>query len=82
CCGAAGLYTATQPEWAGALGREKGEAIAATGATIVASANPGCSIQLSTQLGHLGTEAAVVHPVELLDRAIGPVTEPPVARQA
>ena len=82
CCGAAGLYAATQPEWAGALGREKGEAIAATGATIVASANPGCSIQLSTQLGHLGTEAAVVHPVELLDRAIGPVTEPPVARQA
>jgi glycolate oxidase iron-sulfur subunit len=70
CCGAAGMYAATQPEMATALGSEKAQAIAATGATVVASANPGCSVQIA---GHLRTQGAVVevvHPVELLDRAL------------
>jgi glycolate oxidase iron-sulfur subunit len=70
CCGAAGIYAATQPEMAGDLGREKAEAIVATGAAFVASANPGCSIQLIAHLRSLGNEVAVVHPVELLDRAL------------
>jgi glycolate oxidase iron-sulfur subunit len=71
CCGAAGIYAATQPAMAGALGRGKAVAVEATGATIVASANPGCSVQIN---GHLQTDGAaieVVHPVELLDRSIG-----------
>jgi glycolate oxidase iron-sulfur subunit len=72
CCGAAGLYNVTEPEMSGRLMREKAEAIASTGANVVASANPGCSIQLSAGLRAIGGEAAmieVVHPVELLDRA-------------
>jgi glycolate oxidase iron-sulfur subunit len=69
CCGAAGIYNVTQPEAAGALGREKAEAIATTGATIVASANPGCSMQLAAQLRAIGSRIEVLHPVELLDRA-------------
>lgn len=69
CCGAAGIYNVTQPETAGALGRQKAEAIAATGATVVASANPGCSMQLAAALKANGNDAEVVHPVELLDRA-------------
>jgi len=68
CCGAAGTYAATQPELAEPLGVEKASAIAATGATMVASANPGCSVQLAHHLGERGVE--VVHPIELLDRAI------------
>src|SRR3954454_16431950 len=67
CCGAAGTYAATQPELAEPLGVEKASAIAATGATMVASANPGCSVQLAHHLGERGVE--VVHPIELLDRA-------------
>ncbi len=67
CCGAAGMYAATQPELAGALGREKADAIRATGAATVASANPGCSVQLAS---YLGAGVEVVHPVELLDRSI------------
>jgi glycolate oxidase iron-sulfur subunit len=70
CCGAAGIYAATHPELAGPLGAEKAAAIAATGATIVASANPGCSVQLATHLRELGSRVPVVHPVELLDRAL------------
>ena len=51
------------------LGAEKADAIAATGATVVASANPGCSVQLAQHLAR--SEIEVVHPVELLDRATG-----------
>jgi glycolate oxidase iron-sulfur subunit len=74
CCGAAGIYNVTQPEAAGALGREKAEAVAATGASIVASANPGCSMQLAAQLRAIGSPMEVVHPIELLDRGSAGVT--------
>jgi glycolate oxidase iron-sulfur subunit len=69
CCGAAGIYNVTQPAAAHALGREKAQAIVATGATVVASANPGCSMQIAAELEELGSEVQVMHPVELLDRA-------------
>jgi glycolate oxidase iron-sulfur subunit len=69
CCGAAGIYAATQPAMATELGREKADAIAATGATVVASANPGCTVQLAHHLAR--SDIDVVHPVELLDRAMG-----------
>jgi glycolate dehydrogenase iron-sulfur subunit len=68
CCGAAGIYAATQPALAEPLGSEKAAAIVATGATVVASANPGCSVQLMHHLR--GARVEVVHPIELLDRAI------------
>jgi glycolate oxidase iron-sulfur subunit len=69
CCGAAGIYNVTQPEWSDALGRQKADAVASTEATVVASANPGCSMQLRTHLRAIGTRAEIVHPIELLDRA-------------
>ena len=69
CCGAAGIYGVTQPEQAAALGAAKAGAIAATGATVVASANPGCSAQIAAWLSDAGVGIEVVHPVELLDRA-------------
>ena len=70
CCGAAGIYAVTQPETAGDLGGQKADAVASTGATIVASANPGCSIQLAAHLRARGRDISVVHPIELLDRAM------------
>ena len=70
CCGAAGMYAATQPELAGALGAGTADAIAATGAALVASANPGCSVQIAEHLRARGTHIDVVHPVELLDRSL------------
>jgi glycolate oxidase iron-sulfur subunit len=70
CCGAAGIYAVTQPETAGVLGSQKATAVAATGASIVASANPGCSIQLAAHLRAMGHDVEVVHPIELLDRAM------------
>jgi glycolate oxidase iron-sulfur subunit len=70
CCGAAGLYNVTEPELSSRLRREKAEAVRSTGATTIASANPGCTIQLGAGLRSLGVDAEIVHPIELLDRAL------------
>jgi glycolate oxidase iron-sulfur subunit len=48
---------------------QKSAAIAATEATIVASANPGCTMQIAAGLRIAGRRLEVLHPVELLDRA-------------
>lgn len=69
CCGAAGIYNVTEPEMADRLMREKAEAVASTGAAVVASGNPGCTMQLLAGLREIGVETDVVHPVELLDAA-------------
>ncbi|MFB3739480.1 MAG: (Fe-S)-binding protein [Candidatus Velamenicoccus archaeovorus] len=69
CCGAAGIYGVTQPETSDELMRRKAEAVASTAARVVASANPGCSIQIAAGLRPLGADVRVVHPVELLDAA-------------
>lgn len=69
CCGAAGLYNVLEPEMSGRLMREKAEAIRDTGAYVIASANPGCTMQIEAGLRQLGVNAAVVHPVQLLDLA-------------
>jgi glycolate oxidase iron-sulfur subunit len=66
CCGAGGAYSALHPELAGQIREQKVAAIRRTGATVVASANPGCSIWLAAA----GVD--VVHPVEIVARAIGP----------
>ena len=69
CCGAAGIYNVTQPTLSAELGRQKAAAVASTGASIVASANPGCSMQLAAHLRAIGHGVEIVHPVELLDRS-------------
>jgi glycolate dehydrogenase iron-sulfur subunit len=69
CCGAAGLYNVTEPAMSDALMRRKAEAIASTGCRVVASANPGCTMQIAAGARALGYDLEVVHPVQLLDRA-------------
>ncbi len=69
CCGSAGIYNITQPEMSGKLLARKMENIATTGAQIVASANPGCSIQLEAGARRAHADFEVVHPVTLLARA-------------
>jgi glycolate oxidase iron-sulfur subunit len=69
CCGAAGLYSVVEPEISSELRRRKAEAVISTGAALVASANPGCTMQIAAGVRELGADVRVVHPVELLDRA-------------
>jgi glycolate oxidase iron-sulfur subunit len=69
CCGSAGIYNVTVPEMAGRLQARKVGNIEATNATIVATANPGCALQVASGLQHAGIRAEVKHIVELLDDA-------------
>lgn len=70
CCGSAGSYNLQQPDLADALLERKVDAIVATGAGVVVSANPGCMLQVEAGLRDRGARAEVVHLVELLDRAM------------
>ena len=69
CCGSAGIYALTQPEQADALLKRKVGHIAATGAQIVATANPGCHLQIARGLKEAATRVQVEHPVSLLAKA-------------
>jgi len=68
CCGSAGIYNVMQPEAAEKLGRRKADNLRATGAQVIAAANPGCTMQIAAHLD--GDGIPVVHPIELLDRSL------------
>ena len=71
CCGSAGVYNLLQPEAAAELGVRKAAAVRATGARLVVSANPGCSLQIATALAADGGEpVAVAHIAEVLDASL------------
>ncbi len=69
CCGSAGVYNITQPEMSQKLLLRKVKQIVSTGASIVASANPGCTIQLRAGLREQGNQICVAHPISLLAEA-------------
>lgn len=69
CCGAAGVYAVTQPAQAEALLERKLGHILATGASVVATANPGCHLQIERGLGEDAAPIRVVHPMSLLAAA-------------
>jgi glycolate oxidase iron-sulfur subunit len=66
CCGSAGIYTLTQPDQAEALLKRKVANVKTTGATVVATANPGCHLQIARGLKESAASVQVVHPVSLL----------------
>lgn len=68
CCGSAGVYNMLQPEVAEELGKQKVQNLLNTGAELIASANPGCTLQISKYLPD--NKISVMHPMELLDYSI------------
>jgi glycolate oxidase iron-sulfur subunit len=52
------------------LGQQKVTNLINTGASLIASANPGCSLQISKYLAAQGQTVPVYHPIELLDLSI------------
>ncbi len=70
CCGSAGIYNMLQPETADELGRQKADNLINTGASVIASPNPGCSLQIQKHLELKGSDVRLLHPLELLDRSI------------
>jgi glycolate oxidase iron-sulfur subunit len=70
CCGSAGIYNLVQPEPAAELGRRKARHLAALSPDMIATANPGCILQIARAARGIGHTWPIVHPVELLDRSI------------
>ena len=70
CCGSAGVYNLLQPEVANELGEQKVRNLLNTGAEIIASPNPGCSLQIQKHLRLQGKDIKIMHPIELLDYSI------------
>lgn len=70
CCGSAGVYNMLQPAVAEELGQQKVNNLCQTGAQLIISANPGCSLQIQKHLGKQGQNLGVIHPIQLLDLSL------------
>jgi glycolate oxidase iron-sulfur subunit len=73
CCGSAGVYNLLQPDAARELGRRKADSVAASGASLLISANPGCTLQISSALASQGVTLRTAHTAEVLDASINGV---------
>jgi len=70
CCGLGGTFTAAHPELSRAIGDRKLAGLAASGATVIASACPGCILQLQDIIDRAGLPVRAVHTLELLQQAL------------
>ncbi len=69
CCGSAGIFNLIEPGVSQRVLAAKMDCIAATGAPIVATGNPGCLMQIGAGLVRDGRGAVARHPIELLDES-------------
>lgn len=69
CCGSAGVYNVTQTQASMELLAEKMAYAKKTGAQVIATANPGCLLQMRAGVERYATGQEVLHVVELLERA-------------
>jgi glycolate oxidase iron-sulfur subunit len=69
CCGSAGIYNITQPEQSEQLLVRKIGHVIGTGASVLATANPGCHLQIARGLRQAGSPISLLQPVTLLARA-------------
>jgi glycolate oxidase iron-sulfur subunit len=70
CCGSAGIYNLIQPESADEIGARKVANVLSTNADLLASANPGCTLQIQKLLRESGRKLRAAHPIEILDASI------------
>lgn len=71
CCGSAGIYNVTQPEMAQRLQRRKVERVLEVAPETVATANPGCALQIRNGLDRAGArDVAIKHVIQLLDESL------------
>jgi glycolate oxidase iron-sulfur subunit len=70
CCGSAGIYNLVQPDAARDLGARKVRHIASVQPDVVATGNPGCTLQIAASAAQSGRTMSVLHPIELVDGSI------------
>jgi glycolate oxidase iron-sulfur subunit len=76
CCGSAGIYDLIEPQAANQLGERKAQHLLSTLPDVIATANPGCLLQMNAALQRLGERIPTLHPVELVDASIRGVVPP------
>jgi glycolate oxidase iron-sulfur subunit len=76
CCGSAGIYNLVEPDAARQLGDRKAGHIAAVRPDVVATANPGCMLQMAAGAARRADAWPVVHPIELVDASIRGIAFP------
>jgi glycolate oxidase iron-sulfur subunit len=69
CCGSAGIYNIVRNEMAMQILQHKMDSVNASRAEVIATANPGCMLQLEAGARIYGNGQQVKHVVELLDEA-------------
>jgi glycolate oxidase iron-sulfur subunit len=69
CCGSAGIYNIVHTDMALAVLEKKMANVNSTRATVIATANPGCMLQLRAGVKRFGKGQRVAHVVELLDES-------------
>jgi glycolate oxidase iron-sulfur subunit len=69
CCGGAGVYNLLEPELSEEVLAEKLKNIQDSGATVLATGNAGCHMQIAAGARLAGIPLRVCHPVELLDES-------------
>jgi len=70
CCGSAGIYNLVEPDTARDLGDRKAGHIDAVTPDLIATANPGCMLQMAAAAARLGRAWPIRHPIEILDASI------------
>ena len=81
CCGSAGIYNLVEPQPARDLGARKLTHITAVQPDVVATANPGCTLQLAATAAQKGMRLSVLHPMELLDASIRGVSAEEIVKR-
>ena len=69
CCGSAGIYNLTHPEFSEKILDWKIPEVAKTEATVLVAPNPGCAMQIASGARERGLPLDVCHVVDLLDRS-------------
>jgi glycolate oxidase iron-sulfur subunit len=70
CCGSAGTYNLFEPESASEIGERKVENVLSTRPDLLASANPGCTLQIQSLLQKRNVTLRAAHPIEILDASL------------
>jgi len=70
CCGSAGIYNLVEPESSEEIGARKVDNVLAVKPDLLASANPGCTLQIQKLLRQRGVTLHAAHPIEILDASL------------
>lgn len=71
CCGGAGAHGLTYDDAFARIGGEKADAVAASGAPVVATGCPACVLYINEALRRRGLEAEARHTAEVLSEGVG-----------